>query len=255
MPRACYLDNGSAMVSRQLLRALAVLGTKLTHSAPGRPEGRGKIERAFKTVRGQFLVEVDPTVVTTLEALNERFAAWVESVYHRRVHSETNEAPIERFLAEGPPLVPLPELLAEAFLWSEHRVVAKTGTVNLFGNRYEVDPALVGRRVELVFDAFDLSRVEVRFEGRPMGEATPHVTRRHSHPRAVEDPTPPPEPTGIDYLGLVAARHHEALEQRIPYLELPEGEQPDDVVTTWPPSWDLAADRPLDDAEATEEGR
>ena len=53
VPRGCYLDNGSAMVSRQLLRALAVLGTKLTHSAPGRPEGRGKIERAFGTSRTQ----------------------------------------------------------------------------------------------------------------------------------------------------------------------------------------------------------
>ena len=126
VPRAAYLDNGSAMISRQLLRALAVLGTRLFHSEPGRPEGRGKIERAFKTVRGQFLVEVDPAEVRTLDELNSRFSAWVESIYHRRVHSETNEAPIERFLAGGPPALPSPALLREAFLWSEHRVVAKT---------------------------------------------------------------------------------------------------------------------------------
>lgn len=253
VPEAAYLDNGSAMISRQLLRALAVLGTKLTHSAPGRPEGRGKIERAFKTVRGQFLVEVDPATVTTLDELNSRFSAWVESVYHRRDHSETGEAPIARFLAQGPPRLPSPELLREAFLWSEVRVVAKTGMVNLFGNRYEVDPALVGRRVELVFDAFDLTHVEVRFEGRAMGEALAHVTRRHSHPRAVEDPTPPAQPSGIDYLGLVTARHHEALEQRIAYVELPEGERPDDVVTTGPPAWDVATDRPIEEGTSTEE--
>ncbi len=255
VPRGCYLDNGSAMVSRQLLRALAVLGTKLTHSAPGRPEGRGKIERAFGTVRGQFLVEVDPATVTTLEELNSRFSAWVESVYHRRVHSETNEAPIERFLSAGPPAIPPPELLREAFLWSEQRTVAKTGTVNLFGNRYEVDPALVGRRIELVFDPFDLGHVDVRFEGRAMGEAVAHVTRRHSHPRAVEDPAPPSEPSGIDYLGLVTARHHDALEQRIAYVCLPEGEVAEDVVTTWPSSWDLATDRPIGDETIAEEGR
>jgi len=97
VPDTAYLDNGSAMISRQLLRALAVLGTKLTHSAPGRPEGRGKIERVFGTVRSQFLVEVTPETVSTLAELNERFDAWVESIYHRRVHSETKEAPIERF--------------------------------------------------------------------------------------------------------------------------------------------------------------
>ena len=36
----------------------AVLGIKLTHSTPGRPQGRGKIERLFATVREQFLVEI-----------------------------------------------------------------------------------------------------------------------------------------------------------------------------------------------------
>ena len=35
-----------------------MLGIKLTHSAPGRPMGRGKIERAFETIQQQFLVEV-----------------------------------------------------------------------------------------------------------------------------------------------------------------------------------------------------
>jgi putative transposase len=246
VPGAVYLDNGSAMVSRQLLRALAVLGTKLHHSRPGRPEGRGKIERAFGTVRGQFLVEVEPNKVQTLGELNARFSAWVESVYHHRVHSETNEAPIARLLSGGPPKLPSPEQLREAFLWSEHRSVAKTGTVNLFGNRYEVDPALVGRRVELVFDPFDLSRVEVRFEGRAMGEASPHVTRRHSHPRVADDPAPPVEASGIDYLGVVMARHHDALGRRIAYLELPDG----DVLAVGQPAWDLATDQPIDDGEA-----
>jgi hypothetical protein len=80
-----------------------------------------------------------------------------------------------------------------------------------------------------------------------MGEAVAHVTRRHSHPRAVEDPTPPVEPSGIDYLGLVDARHHETLEQRIAYVELPEGERPEDIVTTWPSAWDLATDRPIEE--------
>ena len=35
-----------------------MLGVKLTHSTPGRPQGRGKIERLFRTVREQFLVEI-----------------------------------------------------------------------------------------------------------------------------------------------------------------------------------------------------
>jgi putative transposase len=52
------VDNGSAFVDAWLLRACAVLGARLTHSTPGRPQGRGKIERLFLTVREQFLVEI-----------------------------------------------------------------------------------------------------------------------------------------------------------------------------------------------------
>jgi putative transposase len=37
VPRAVYVDNGSAYVSRQLLRACASLGARLVHSKPGRP--------------------------------------------------------------------------------------------------------------------------------------------------------------------------------------------------------------------------
>jgi putative transposase len=51
VPKVVYLDNGSAMVSSQLLRALAVLGIKLTHSKPGQPAGRGKIERLLCATR------------------------------------------------------------------------------------------------------------------------------------------------------------------------------------------------------------
>ena len=59
VPAPVYLDNGSAIVSKQLLRACASLGIRLVHSRPGRPQGRGKIERVFETVRIQFLVEIE----------------------------------------------------------------------------------------------------------------------------------------------------------------------------------------------------
>ena len=77
VPRACYLDNGSPFVDAWLLRGCAVLGVKLIHSRPGKPEGRGKIERFFRTVRDQFLVEVgDGAGVADLAEMNRLFHAW-----------------------------------------------------------------------------------------------------------------------------------------------------------------------------------
>ena len=100
------------------------------------------------------------------------------------MHSETGQTPLARWSAGGPVALPAPEALTEAFLWEEHRRVTKTATVSLHGNSYEVDPALVGRKVELVFDPFDLTRIEVRLAGAPMGLAIPHHIGRHSHPES-----------------------------------------------------------------------
>ncbi|MDP9465512.1 MAG: DDE-type integrase/transposase/recombinase [Actinomycetota bacterium] len=207
IPRSVYVDNGSAFVAAPLLRACAVLGIRLVHSRPGRPEGRGKIERFFRTVRDQFLVEVTARGVADLVEMNRLFSAWVETSYHRRTHSETKATPLERFVAGGPFAIPTPAQLHEAFLWSEHRMVTKTATVSLHGNTFEVDAALVGRRVECVFDPFDLTTIEIRYQGRAMGHGVARVIGRHTHPMARPDPVPPPPATGIDYLALLADRH------------------------------------------------
>jgi putative transposase len=170
-------------------------------------------------VREQFLVEVAHSKVGDLEALEERFVAWLEQSYHRRRHSETGEVPLERFSRLATPQFVSPELLREAFLFSEARTVTKVATVSLFGNNYEVDPALVGRKVELVFDPFDLEHVAVRYMGRDFGPALPQKIGRHSHPMAKPAAEPGP-PSGIDYLGLLAARHKDELGRPIGYKDL-----------------------------------
>lgn len=242
-PAQAYVDNGAMFIDSGLRRACAVLGIKLTHSQPGRPAGRGKIERFFKTVRDQFLVEISDAVgdpgadgpivgtgvgssVDSLVELNSLFTAWVEQVYHQRVHTETEQAPLARFLAAGPP-VPVPaDLLAEAFRWGEWRTVTKTATVSLQGNLYEVDPSLAGSKVELVFDPFDLSDIDVRHHGRPVGKAVPFRIGRHVHPKAQADAPPPAAPTGIDYLRLIQTRHTHSLGQRLQYAQLTDPTQP-----------------------------
>ncbi|HEV3289251.1 MAG TPA: DDE-type integrase/transposase/recombinase, partial [Streptosporangiaceae bacterium] len=89
VPEYVYVGNGSAFVDSWLLRACAKLGIKLVHSTPGRPQGRGKVERFFRTVNSEFVVEIaagdgEPgRQVGDLAEMNRLFSAWVETVYHR----------------------------------------------------------------------------------------------------------------------------------------------------------------------------
>jgi putative transposase len=163
VPRAVFVDRGSAFMSAAFHRTLATLGIRIIHSRAGYPASRGKVERFFATVRSQFLVGLAARGgAKDLSELNELFGAWLDGVYHRSPHGETKQTPLERRLTATPLRRPSPAELHEAFLWSERRLVSKTARISLFGNRYEVDPALVGVRVELLFDPFDLSQIEVR---------------------------------------------------------------------------------------------
>ncbi|MHB2021962.1 MAG: DDE-type integrase/transposase/recombinase [Mycobacteriales bacterium] len=227
-PASIYVDNGGPYVDQQLAKAAATLGIRLVHATPNRPQGKGKIERWFATVRGQFLVEYTAAgrpPIADLGELNEAFTAWVSTVYHRRVHSETGASPLARFSAAEPPRPVDPEVLRQAFLWSAWRTVTKVATISLYGNGYEVDPALAGRRVEAVFDPFDLTRVEIRYHGRSMGVAVPARIHHHAHPKARPEHAPPPAPTGIDYLKLVTDRHAAELAGRLRYAGLDEQEK------------------------------
>ncbi|MGH3162744.1 MAG: DDE-type integrase/transposase/recombinase [Streptosporangiaceae bacterium] len=228
VPERIYVDNGSAFVDAALKRAAARLGIKIAHSTPGRPEGRGKIERFFRIVREEFLVEIgDGSGIKDLAELNRLFTAWYETVYHARPHGETGQPPMDRWLAGAPFPTPSPARLREAFLWAETRLVRKDATIRLFGGAYQTDPVLAGRKVECVFDPFDLSVIEVRWNGTPYGLAVPQQIGRHSHPKAKpEQPGTPAPPTGIDYLGIIAAEHQAAARRhRIRYDALAAGDR------------------------------
>ena len=123
---------------------------RLKEAASRAAATKGKVERFFRTVRDQFLVEIQGRDGLDLPELNRLFSAWLEVVYHRRVHSETGQTPLARFETAGAPALPTPALLREAFLWSQERTVTKTATVSLHANQYEVDPALASILGEVI---------------------------------------------------------------------------------------------------------
>ncbi len=233
IPEALLVDNGAPFRAQQLARTCAVLGIRLVFAKPYAPETKGKLERFHRYLRERFLTEAMASGIANFEELNDRYLAWCETVANHRIHTETNRAPIEAFQDGHTPRIPTPAQVSEAFRWSVVRRVAKTATVEFEANRYQVDPALVGRFVELRFDPEDLTCIDVYCEGVAAGVAVPFSITRHVHPAvpqaAPAAPEQDPQPPGVDYLGLVQAAHEEATYGPIAYRDLPvsgEGEAP-----------------------------
>jgi len=103
-----YIDNAKMYRSPQLARIAASLGTLIIHSRPYQPEGRGKIERFFRTVREQFLANLDRKQLLSLDQLNERLYGWIENVYHRSEHSALGTTPLVRWQKDIDHVRPLP---------------------------------------------------------------------------------------------------------------------------------------------------
>ena len=64
----------------------AVPRITLIHARPYQPQGKGKQERFFRTVRMRLLPTLSATDTFSLDALNRRLWAWVEGEYHQSPH-------------------------------------------------------------------------------------------------------------------------------------------------------------------------
>jgi len=201
-----YVDNGANYRSGHLALVCAKLGVALIHARPYRPQGKGKIERFFRSVRAQLLTRLTPEDTASLEALNRRLAAWVEGEYHQTPHRGLDaQTPLERW-AQSADQVRFPEPtvdLDDLFLFEAKRKVQKDRTVSLDGIVYEVDAALVGERVTLRYDpAAEAGRpIQVWHEAKQIQMAKPVdlyancFVKRQRPSRTLTPDTPPPQPT------------------------------------------------------------
>ncbi|MCF8084553.1 MAG: DDE-type integrase/transposase/recombinase [Deltaproteobacteria bacterium] len=169
LPRKLYVDNGAAYRSKQLEHITASLGIALIHARPYKPQGKGKIERFFRTVRMQFLSETDPM---SLDELNGAFDLWIREVYHQRVHSGTGKTPLDRFTSQMECLRASPEDLRDHFRMIARRKVAKDRTLTLEGHLFEAPVTLIGQRVDLLYHKGHPKRVEVRWQQKSYGYLT-----------------------------------------------------------------------------------
>ena len=175
IPDVLYTDNGSDFTSQHLEQVGADLKIRLVFSIPGKPRGRGRIERFFSTVNEMFLCELDGYApaggvvrgkpALTLTEFDIRFRAFLLDVYHRRENAETKMPPVERWEANG--FLPrMPDSLEQLDLLLLQ--VAKARQIRVDGIHFQslryistTLAAYVGETVTLRIDPRDMAEIRV----------------------------------------------------------------------------------------------
>src|SRR5919108_375193 len=206
IPVRLYVDNGKIYRSRQLERIGASVGILIVHTPPYQPEGRGKIERFFRTVREQFLASIDRQHVRTLVDLNLRFQVWLDSAYHREKHGALETTPLQRWQRDIEHIRQLPPStdLHRLFFYRVDRLVRRDSTFLIHRRFYEAPPPLAGRRIEVRFDPLDPLEMEIHFEGQLVSTARPvDAVINAQLPPVPKIETPNTAPTNINYVELL----------------------------------------------------
>ena len=178
LPRKIYVDNGAAFRSKHFETVAASLGIALIRSRPYKPQGKGKIERWFKTIRTSFLADYQPG---TMARFNQDLQKWVDGYYHQKTHSTTGQTPFARFVAHTECLRSAPAKLSDHFRKTVRRKVFKDRTVTIEGRLFEAPVGLIGKHVELKYHEDEPETVEVFYGQQTHGFIRPvdvHVNCR-----------------------------------------------------------------------------
>lgn len=221
--RELYVDNAKIYHANALTLACAALNIQLLHRPPRDPPAGGLIERFFRTLQEQLEAEVRAANLLTLDDLNRALMAWLETAYHRQLHSETKQTPHDRYLAGSrfTRAVDLNRVLSFFHRREQRTVHDDFSDVRLDEVYYAVDPKLRGDRLIVQYDPFG-PREEVMLytlTGTYLGVAKRYQREKGSHPQ----PPAPSKATPIEpsYLNVLqaeqAAAHQRQREAGIDY--------------------------------------
>lgn len=183
VPERFYSDNGAAFRSRILHQIGARLGIAMPHTPAYQPQGRGKIERFFRTVRERFLAR---NTARTLDQLNRDVQEWVAE-YHQAPHDGIGgETPLDKRLRVETLCRELPPAANIDALFTQSRRVRlyKDGTFRLQNRLFEAPLAGLVNRLEIFFQPWDLTTV---YYGQERQLA--RLLDKHENARRFEKPT------------------------------------------------------------------
>jgi hypothetical protein len=134
------------------------MGIALPHTPPYKPQGRGKIERFFRSLRDGFLTGRQRT---TLQMLNADLDKWVTG-YQESIHSAIRMSPLNRKLTDqGQPLKRIDPTrnINDLFRMTASKKVGSDGCIRMWGNRFEVRDSFPGESLTVYYVPWDKEHI------------------------------------------------------------------------------------------------
>jgi hypothetical protein len=181
-PVDILVDNGKIFVSKWFRLACARFGIHHISAKPYSAKTKGKCEKYHQRV-DEFLREFELEPEQTLNNLNRKFAIYLDEGYihdnHDAVKIEKRDpktgavlqlrkrTPYQAYIEDPAKVRYISSTeCREAFLWETQRTVDKSGCIKFAGVVFDVGVALIRRRIDVRYDPFDISIIEVWHEGK-----------------------------------------------------------------------------------------
>jgi hypothetical protein len=149
----CIIDNTSvilatgsgadAVIAPEMLAFARTLGFRFRAHRVGNPDRKGRIERPFAYVEGNFLAGRS---FADYDDLNRQAVAWCRTVANAKPKQALGMSPDAAYVIEQPHLQPLPDALPPVYELLD-RVVNLHGFVSVDTNRYSVPERFIGQSV------------------------------------------------------------------------------------------------------------
>jgi len=172
-PERLLCDNAFIYHSNTFKLMCAYLNSQVSFCTPYSPEGKGKVEKHYGTIKRSFYVEAEHAGLTTLDDLNQFFWAWLTKEYHHSIHSSLNKTPIERWTLDEHLIERVtPEKIRRALmLRAERKVNSRTAMIRVDNQWYQADSSLAGSTVEIRWNAGSRDQLELWKDDSHLGTA------------------------------------------------------------------------------------
>jgi transposase InsO family protein len=229
-PKEVLVDNGKIFVSKWFKLACVRLGIRHIAAKPYSAKTKGKCEKYHQRA-DEFLREFELEPKKTLSELNRKFAVYLDEGYAHDPHGaltleerdphtgellrKRERTPYQAYMEDPAKARYVSSLeCREAFLWEEQRTVDKSGCISFKGITFYVGVALIRRRVDVRYDPFDISVVEIWHNGKFQRKAEKLHMPEFTPKLESSQPAPSRKPTHSRLLKVYEEKNKEREKQR-----------------------------------------